>query len=97
MKMGKLKHPAHGLCAAATLAMLAGCAMTTPVWDAAFGTSVKTATAQQTLNPDASRNGEQVSGMDGRSAREAVNRYQKSFVEKEPQPNVFTIGVSSGK
>lgn len=82
---------------AASFSVLCACAETTPVWDASFGTSVKTAVAQQTLDPDASRNDKQVTGMDGRSAREAINRYQKSFVEKEPQPNVFTIGVSSGK
>lgn len=78
----------------AAVILLAGCASTTPAWDAVFGDTVRAAAAQQTLNPDASRNTDPVAGVDGRAAREAINRYQKSFVEKEPQPNVFTIGIS---
>lgn len=96
MLIENFKYARRGLIAA-SIGLLCACAETTPAWDAAFGTSVKMATAQQTLNPDASRNDAPVNGLDGRSAREAINRYQKSFVEKEPQPNVFTIGVSSGK
>lgn len=78
-------------------AMLSACASTTPQWDEQFGETVNMAVAQQTLNPDASHNTNPVSGIDGRAAREAVDRYHKSFGKPEPQPNVFTIGVSSGR
>ena len=88
------RHPGRLAGIAIAACLLGGCAQTTPGWDAAFGETVRTAAAQQTLNPDASRNTDPVSGVDGRAAREAINRYQKSFVEKEPQKNVFTIGVS---
>lgn len=76
--------------------LLSACAPTTPQWDATFGNSVRAAVAQQILNPEASQNQDPVSGMDGRAAHEAVGRYQKSFKQPEPQPNVFTIGVGGG-
>jgi hypothetical protein len=82
--------------AAAGLCLLSACAPTTPHWDAVFGDSVRTAVAQQTLNPDAPRNPDPVSGIDGRAARSAIELYDKSFAKPEPQPNVFTIGVGSG-
>jgi hypothetical protein len=79
--------------ALAAICLLSACAPTTPHFDANFGNTVRTAIAQQTLNPEASANATPVSGMDGRAAREAVDRYQKSFTQPEPQPSVFTIGV----
>jgi hypothetical protein len=69
--------------------LLSACAQTTPHMDATFGDAVKFAVSQQTLNPDASRNDNPVSGMDGRSAREVIERYQKSFKEPEPPPPVI--------
>lgn len=84
------------LLAGAAICLLSACAPTTPQWDVSFGNSVRAAIAQQTLNPDASRNQDPVSGMDGRAAREAIGRYQKSFKEPPPQPSVFTIGVGNG-
>lgn len=95
-------HPARSRRILLTLMLLAGlgllsaCAPTTPQWDASFGNAVRTAIAQQTLHPDASGNPDPVSGIDGRAAREAIDRYQKSFRQPAPQPNVFTIGVGSG-
>ena len=81
----------------AAACLLSACAPTTPQWDANFGNSVRAAVAAQTLNPEASQNPDQVRGMDGRAAREAMDRYQKSFKEPTPQPNVFTIGVGGGQ
>jgi hypothetical protein len=95
-------HPARSqrlllqLISLAALGLLSACAPTTPQWDASFGNAVSTAIAQQTLNPDAYSNPDPVSGIDGRAAREAMDRYQKSFKQPAPQPNVFTIGVGSG-
>lgn len=71
--------------------MLGGCAGTYPV-DRQFGDSVRAATAQQTLYPDAWRNTDPVAGMDGRAADGAYESYQKSYKTPEPQQNVFLIG-----
>ena len=87
-----------------TVTVLAGCALlsacvtTTPDFDARFGDSVQIAQARHTLDPGATvRNAaDPVKGMDGRSARAAYDRYLFSFVRPEPQPNVFTIGVTFG-
>lgn len=85
------------LFAASAACLLSACAQTTPQWDANFGNSVRAAFAQQIINPDASQNPDPVSGMDGRAARETMDRYQKSFSEPKPQPNIFTIGVGGGQ
>lgn len=76
------------------LVLLAGCAATTtPVLDSHFGESVALLKAQQIMYPDAYRNANPVSGIDGKAGVSAYQRYQKSFAAPEPQPNVFTIGV----
>jgi hypothetical protein len=69
---------------------------TSPRLDARFGDSVNVAKAQQTLNPDASKNRNVVAGMDGKAAQETMVRYRESFKNPPPPANVFTIGVSSG-
>ena len=76
------------------LVLLAGCAATTtPVLDSHFGESVALLKSQQIMYPDAYRNANPVSGIDGKAGVSAYQRYQKSFAAPEPQPNVFTIGV----
>ena len=72
------------------------CLATSPRLDARFGDAVNIAKAQQTLNPDASKNRNVVAGIDGKSAQEAILRYHESFKSPPPPSNVFTIGVSSG-
>lgn len=80
----------------ALAALSAACAPTSPVFDREFGTSVRTLSAQQTRNPDATRAnaGRPVDGMDGRAARESVERYYRSFNEPPKVSNPFVIGVS---
>lgn len=75
------------------VSLLTGCAQSAPRFEANFGEAVRMANAQQTLNPDASRNADPVVGIDGRAADNAMQRYHKSFEHKEPQPPVITIGV----
>jgi hypothetical protein len=82
------------LSALATLAALSGCAHTTPGWDSRFGETVRVATAAQVLHPEAVRNTDTVAGIDGRAARAAYERYQKSFAEPAPAPAMLLI--SSG-
>lgn len=78
--------------------LLAGCATTTPETDALFGESLNTLKAQQTLNPDASRNDDPVLGLDGKAAKGALDNYRDSF-RKPPSEaaNVISIGVGGGK
>jgi hypothetical protein len=53
--------------------------------------------AQQIINPEAGLNGEPVTGMDGRAAKSAYDQYQKTYQAPQPQPNIFTIGIGSGR
>jgi type IV pilus biogenesis protein CpaD/CtpE len=68
--------------AAALALLLAGCA-TTPEADARFGQSVRAALASQVARPDAVRNPDPVTGIDGRAARAAQEHYEKSFGKTE--------------
>jgi hypothetical protein len=70
------------------------CLATSPRLDARFGDAVNVAKAQQTLNPDASKNRNVVAGIDGKAAQETMLRYRESFKSPPPPSNVFTIGVS---
>lgn len=65
-----------GISLLSLLALLAGCASTTPEYDKRFGDAVRQARSQSTLNPKAGENLDPVSGMDGASARQAIGRYQ---------------------
>lgn len=58
---------------------LTGCMSPTPRLDARFGEASKMLRAQQTLNPEASRNTSPVEGIDGKAARGALENYQDSF------------------
>jgi len=73
--------------------LLDGCALS-PNLDSRFGDSTRLSTAQQTLHPDAWRNGAPVNGLDGRAADAAYESYQQSFRAQTPSSNTFTIGVT---
>jgi type IV pilus biogenesis protein CpaD/CtpE len=73
------------LAALLALLWLAGCA-STPRADATFGDSVRAALASQVANPAALRNTDPVSGIDGRAARAAQERYERSY--KQPQQDL---------
>ena len=66
------------------LALLCGCA-TSPQPALPPGAAARATFAMQILDPDASRARRPVSGMDGRSAAAAQQRYQKSFSEPAPE------------
>ena len=70
------------------------CLANSPSLDARFGDSVNIAKAQQTLNPEASKNRNVVAGIDGKAAQDTMARYHESFKSPPPPANVFTIGVS---
>jgi hypothetical protein len=73
-----------------------GCETTvTPRLDSRFGDSVNAAKAQQTINPDASRNTDPVAGLGGTPAKDSVDRYHNTF--KEPPPTFTIINVGGAK
>lgn len=77
-------------------AALSGCAgPATPRLDAAFGESVRQARAMQIINPAGSTNADPVTGIDGRSGRAAMERYQESFRSPPKTFEVLNIGGSS--
>lgn len=64
-----------------------------------FGNSVRQSKINQIQNPEAEKNVEPVSGLDGKAAEANVERYQKDFEKSPPPvPSTLTIGISgSGK
>jgi hypothetical protein len=83
------------LAAAAAMLALQACS-TSPALDARFGDAANIAKAQQTLNPDASKNRNVVAGLDGKAAQETMVRYRESFKNPPPPANVFNIGIGGG-
>ncbi|SDD14845.1 hypothetical protein SAMN05444679_10830 [Variovorax sp. CF079] len=81
---------------AALAGLLAGCASTTPNYDARFGDAVRDAKRKMTINPDAGRNTDQALGMDGRASRESLLRYHDSYKTPPPAVNVINIGGAIG-
>lgn len=72
-----------------------GCAAPSPYFDEQLGLAVNAAKAQQTLNPDASRNADPVAGIDGAAADHAVDEYHNSF--KAPAPTFPVINIGGGR
>ncbi len=56
-----------------------------------YGTSHKLQKFNQVLNPDAGKNLEPVSRLDGMAAHEAVKKYRKSFNEESKADNVDIV------
>lgn len=60
-----------------------------------YGTSAKLAKFNQILNPDADKNLEPVSGLNGNAAQENMKKYVKGFEKPAKEPvYTFTIGGS---
>jgi hypothetical protein len=74
-------------------ASLSACALS-PRVDQQFGSSVRLALAQQTLNPQARNNRTPVTGLDAQAAKSIYDNYQRSYATPEQQQNSFSIGVS---
>lgn len=75
------------------LAVLAGCASSTPNYDMRFGDAVRQARQAMTLNPGVA-SPDPIAGMDGKAAHEASGRYHESFKSPPPVVNVINIGGS---
>ena len=73
--------------------LISGC-MTEPTqYDQKFGDAVNAAKAQQTINPDASSKVRKERGVDGKTAKNVMDRYHRASENPPPPANVFTIGV----
>lgn len=75
--------------------LLTGCVPATPRLDARFSDATRTLNAEQVLDPDASqRNATRpVSGVEGRAARETMDRYYRSFSQPQRASSGLTINV----
>jgi hypothetical protein len=96
MKSAYLVFMRRAALAAPLAAALAGCSMSTPVWDSRFGESVRTVTQAQIIDPHAAEHTQSDPGMPGQSAAAALDNYDKSFEHNEPKANAFVIGISKG-
>lgn len=85
------------LASAAILATLTGCVSPAPYLESHIGSAVNTAKAQQTINPDASKDPDPVAGIDGRAAKSSVENYESSFKAPPPTFNVINIGGSGAQ
>lgn len=59
-----------------------------------YGTSAKLAKYNQILNPEAEKNLEPVTGLDGAAAKANVEKYRKGF-EKPQAPPTYTLSIGS--
>jgi hypothetical protein len=88
--------PLPAATAARLLALAALCSLTacagSPRIDRQFGSSVRLAQSQQTIDPQAGAT-RPVNGMDAQAAASAYEAYQRSFSTPTPQQNNFTIGA----
>ena len=74
-------------------ACLQGCAQTTPQYDRQFGSATRANLAAQVLDPAAAANKHPATGIDGRAAKGAHDRYQRSFAQPENAPPALFIGA----
>jgi hypothetical protein len=69
---------------------------TTPYLDQHFGEAVNQAKAQQTLNPDASRNTDPVAGIDGQAGQAVIDRYREGMKQEAEPATIINIGGGLG-
>ena len=83
-----------GLIAGASI--LAGCTtwMQPSRVETDFGTSYKLSIFNQTLDPEAEKNLEPVTGFDGQAAMIDLDKYRKSF-EKAPEKPAYILGLGT--
>lgn len=80
-----------------TVMAMSGCVQRAPMLESQMGNSVTLLRAQQIMNPEASRNTDPASGINGKEAQSAYGQYQKSFHSPELQGGAFTIGIGTGR
>lgn len=76
---------------------LQGCVQTTPQWDRQFGLATRHNLAAQAIDPAASANQHPATGIDGRAAKGAHDRYQRSFAQPEAQAPTLVINAGGAR
>jgi hypothetical protein len=74
---------------------LQGCVHTTPVWDQQFGKATRANLAVQVLDPATAANRNPATGIDGRAAKGAHDRYHRSYEQREPQPAALILNTGA--
>jgi hypothetical protein len=79
------------LCIVLTIFFISACAGPTRV-EKNYGKSYKQALANQILDPEAEKNLEPVTGLDGKAAQSSIEKYRKTFEQSReaPQPLIQT-------
>lgn len=89
--------PFRAAAAAVLLAALAGCAQTSPEWDASFGDAARQLRAQQLIDPAAPQRHQGAAiRADGRATREAGERYLDSYKAPPPSTVININGAAGG-
>jgi hypothetical protein len=84
----------RGLILIALIGLLfSACARTEKLPDQ-WGDSFKSAKANQILNPEAGKNLQPVTGLDGRAAELALKKYREDFKRRPPR-TVYSISIGS--
>lgn len=85
----------HLLLLPPVIALLSACAPMSPEFDARFGEAVQRSTKRQILDPDAANANAGIDhpGIDGKAGKAVMDRYHKSMVHPQPQPDAMSIGV----
>ncbi len=78
-------------------ACLQGCMHTTPQWDRQFGNATRANLAAQVLDPAAAGNANPAVGVDGRAAKGAHDRYQRSYAQPESAPPPIFINAGGAR
>lgn len=92
-----MKNPTYILLPVLVAACLQGCMHTTPEWDRQFGTATRANLTAQVLDPAAAANRNPAVGVDGRAAKGAHERYQRSFAQPEAAPAPIFISTGGGR
>jgi hypothetical protein len=77
--------------------MLSACIPASPRLDATYGMAVSMAIAQQTANPDASRNIDPISGIDAQAGDASMDNYRESFINPRPALSGGVVNVGAGR
>jgi hypothetical protein len=92
-----IRKMALALALASLGAALQGCAPTTPQWDRQFGMATRDNLAAQVLDPAAAANRQPATGIDGRAAKGALERYQRSFAQPESAPPALILNAGGAR
>jgi type IV pilus biogenesis protein CpaD/CtpE len=74
--------------------LVQGCMSAAPRFDHHFGEAVRANLASQVAHPGAAANTNPAAGVDGKAARAAQERYERSFAQPEASSTPSLINIS---